>query len=81
MLDYCCAVPYLSSVTYHTEATVITNTNQDWSVGSVVRVGFLSLRVVASEATPGDYRPDRYILESAKGVRYSFTPHFGLERL
>lgn len=60
---------------------MITKSAQDWSVGAMVKVGFLSLRVVAAEATPGDYRPDRYILESAKGVRYSFTPHYGLERL
>lgn len=60
---------------------MITESRQDWSVGSWVKVGFLSLRVVACEATPGDYRPDRYILESAKGVRYAFTPHLGLERL
>ena len=60
---------------------MITKSKQDWSVGAMVKVGFLTLRVVAAQATPGDYRPDCYMLESAKGVRYSFTPHFGLERL
>lgn len=53
---------------------------QDWSEGSEVRVGFLTLRVVRKVATPGDYRPDYYELVSATGVRYEFTPYMGLER-
>ena len=54
---------------------------QDWSEGSEVRVGFLTLRVVRKVATPGDHRPDHYELVSAKGARYEFTPHMGLERV
>jgi len=59
---------------------MITKSKQDWNIGQTVKVGFLSLRVVAVEPTPGDYRPDIYHLENAKGVKYTFTPHFGLER-
>jgi len=41
----------------------------------------MSLTVKSIEPTPGDYRPDVYHLVSAKGVNYTFTPHFGLERV
>lgn len=56
-------------------------TRQNWSIGQTVKVGFLTLRVIAINPTPGDYKPDEYILESAKGVRYSFVPHNGLCRI
>jgi len=46
----------------------------------MVKVGFMSLEVTGFEPTPGDCRPDVYLLRSAKGVNYRFTPHFGLER-
>lgn len=59
---------------------MITKTKQFWAVGQTVKVGFLSLEVVARIPTPGDYRPDAYALKSAKGVFYRFVPHFGLER-
>ena len=54
---------------------------QEWAIGATVKVGFLTLRVVGKIATPGDYRPDMWQLESDRGVRYEFTPHFGLERV
>lgn len=61
---------------------MITSKNQDWRVGNTVRVGFLSLRVMAVEPTPGDYKPDAYRLASQDGTRlYRFVPHFGLERI
>ena len=54
---------------------------QDWSDGASVRVGFLTLEVVRKVATPGDYRPDLYVLWNPKtGAIYSFTPHHGLTR-
>lgn len=59
---------------------MIRNSKQDWSIGSTVRVGFVSLRVVAIEPTPGDGRPDAYLLESAKGEQYRFVPHCGLSK-
>ncbi len=52
---------------------------QSWEVGNEVKVGFLKLTVLAKIATPGDYLPDKYLLESAKGKRYEFTPYNGLE--
>jgi hypothetical protein len=60
---------------------MITRSKQDWTIGQTVKVGFMSLKVVATQSTPGDYRPDIYHLESAKGVKYEFTPHFGLQRV
>ena len=45
----------------------------------MVKVGFLSLRVMATQATPGDYAPDAYILTNAKADKfYRFVPHRGL---
>lgn len=60
---------------------MITNSKQVWQVGETVKVGFLSLRVCARVATPGDYKPDAYALTNAKGDRfYQFVPHNGLTR-
>lgn len=60
---------------------MITKSKQDWSVGQVVKVGFLSLRVVGARAEK-DYLPDIYTLESLDGTRkYEFIPHNGLTRL
>lgn len=60
---------------------MIKNSKQDWSVGKKVRVGFLTLTVKEIEPTPGDYKPDAYILEAAGGQMYRFVPHNGLERI
>ena len=60
---------------------MITRSKQNWAVGATVKVGFLSLTVTAIEPTPGDGRPDVYHLQSGKGTRYTFTPHYGLERV
>ena len=61
---------------------MIHNTRQNWSINSIVRVGFLRLRVIASIATPGDYLPDQYGLESLDGTKwYRFTPHNGIVRV
>lgn len=61
---------------------MITRTRQNWSPGSTVKVGFLRLRVLASIATPGNYRPDEYALESLDGrAYYRFTPHHGIVRV
>lgn len=55
---------------------------QDWFPGALVRVGFLTLRVVNLVPTPGDYRPDYYVLVDPRHEDrvYHFTPHFGLQR-
>lgn len=60
---------------------MITNSKQVWEVGSTVKVGFLSLKVISKQATPGDYLPDAYILQSAKGQLYRFVPHNGLQKV
>lgn len=60
--------------------TMIQHSKQAWEVGKTVRVGFMTLTVSSIELTPGDYKPDVYHLVSSKGIRYRFTPHYGLER-
>ncbi len=57
----------------------INRNRQDWTAGKTVNVGFLSLRVLAILETPGDYKPDVYILSDAKGKLFKFTPYHGLE--
>jgi hypothetical protein len=54
--------------------------NKNWSTGSTVRVGFLTLRVVSCRAEK-DGMPDIYSLESIDGKKsYEFIPHHGLNR-
>lgn len=61
---------------------MITRTKQDWTVGSTVKVGFLSLIVKAAVATPGDFAPDAYILVNKAGTQlYKFVPHNGIEKI
>lgn len=56
---------------------MINNTKQDWSIGSIVKVGFMKLEVVAVEAIK-DGMPDIYTLKSSNGKLYEFIPHNGL---
>lgn len=59
----------------------ITNSKQDWSVGKVVKIGFLSFRVLGVEAVK-DGLPDIYSLENLKGDKqYEFIPHHGVSRV
>lgn len=58
---------------------MITKTKQNWEVGQTVKVGFMSLQVVAKVPTPGDWLPDAYALTS-NGKFYRFVPHNGLAR-
>lgn len=52
---------------------------QDWTIGSTVRVGFLTLKVVGFELSRDYGHADGYRLENAKGdAQYVFTPHRGL---
>lgn len=55
---------------------------QAWQIGQIVNVGFVRDLVVEEKiATPGDYRPDFYVLwQPAKNRWYAFQPHFGLSR-
>jgi hypothetical protein len=58
---------------------MITDSRQEWGIGCEVRVGFLRFRIIDIVATPGNYAPDAYILENAKGEPYTFVPHKGLQ--
>lgn len=63
---------------------MITKTRQTWQVGETVKVGFLTLRVTGVEKTPGDYKPDAYLLcglGDKVSNKYRFVPHHGIERL
>ena len=52
-----------------------------WEPGRIVKVGFLSLRVLGCQAVK-DGLPDIYTLESLDGAKqYEFTPHNGLRRI
>lgn len=55
--------------------------NASWQVGAIVKVGFMSLRVLGSRAEK-DWMPDIYELESLDGSKqYEFIPHHGLSRV
>lgn len=41
----------------------------------------MTLKVIEKIPTPGDYMPDKYLLENAKGKRYEFIPHNGLHAI
>ena len=61
---------------------MIKHSKQVWQVGSTVKVGFLSLVVRAWVPTPGDSKPDAYVLTNQQGTKlYKFVPHFGLEAI
>ena len=60
---------------------MIKNSKQDWSLGAVVKVGFLQLKVINARSEH-DYLPDIYTLESLDGKKqYEFIPHNGLTRI
>lgn len=56
---------------------MIRKSKQSWAIGSTVKVGFLTLKVISVRATPGDGLPDAYLLERS-GKYYEFIPHNGL---
>jgi len=61
---------------------MINRTQQQWEIGEWVKVGFMTLRVLAKVATPGNYLPDQYALTNADGSRfYCFIPHHGCTRV
>jgi catalase len=61
---------------------MINRSKQNWTAGTTVKVGFLSLMVVQCIPTPGDYAPDAYILiNTAQTQLYKFVPHNGVEKL
>lgn len=60
---------------------MITNRKQIWSIGSVVKVGFMKLRVTdITHYVSG--LPDVYALESLDGSKqYEFVPDHGINRI
>ena len=56
---------------------MVNRTKQDWSIGNVVKVGFMKLQVESVKAVK-DGMPDIYTLISEKGKKYEFIPHNGL---
>ena len=54
---------------------------QDWSIGNMVKVGFLTLKVTGRKQISGVDQLG-YTLESVDGLKkYDFAPHNGLSRL
>jgi hypothetical protein len=61
---------------------MIKASGQTWEVGETVKVGFMTLRVLAKIPTPGNGLPDQYALTNKDGSRfYRFVPHNGCERV
>lgn len=54
---------------------------QSFEPGATVKIGFMTFKVIGKAENKEYYRPNAYILESTKGVRYQFTPYYGLEKL
>ena len=62
------------------EQKMITRTKQDWTQGSTVKVGFLTLEVVDRVAAPLSYYQEAYRLwNPVNGKKYTFVPHNGIE--
>lgn len=56
---------------------MINRTKQNWSIGEIVKVGFMKLKVLSARAEK-DGLPDIYTLEAENGKKYEFIPHNGL---
>ncbi len=55
--------------------------NPSWNSGDVVKVGFMTLKVLSVEVVK-DGLPDIYHLTSLDGLKdYEFIPYFGLRRI
>lgn len=54
------------------------NKNKDWTVGSIVSIGFMKGLKVESVRAEYDGLPDIYTLVSQAGKLYEFIPHNGL---
>jgi hypothetical protein len=60
---------------------MITKTKQNWSTGQIVKVGFLTLKILSVKAIK-DRLPTVYTLSSLDGKKiYEFIPHHGLTRI
>lgn len=56
-------------------------TKNEFKEGNLVKIGFMTLKVLYRSEEKAYYRPNAWVLESSKGVLYQFTPYYGLERL
>ena len=66
-------------ITHNTQG--LTKAGNTFVIGARVRIGFMCLRVIGIEPTPGDGKPDAYRLQDERTKRtYRFTPHYGLAR-
>lgn len=55
---------------------------QEWTIGAIVQVGWLTLKVKAIVPPPANHHPMAWLLTSLDGSRdYRFTPYNGLERI
>jgi hypothetical protein len=60
---------------------MVSNSKQNWSIGNMVKVGFMQLKVLSVRDVK-DGMPDIYTLENPKsGKRYEFIPHMGLSAI
>ena len=71
---------YVSDIQGVTNMNFKRRIKQDWTEGSTVKVGFMTMTVVRKVATPGDFRPDVFHLIATNGKQYTFQPHYGLEQ-
>lgn len=53
----------------------------EFKIGNTVRIGFLSLKVIDLCEYREYGQAFGYILESAKGQKYEFTPYWGLRKI
>lgn len=52
---------------------------QNWTINSVVQVGFLKLKVLSNKIETNNGKPSEYALSNLHGDKfYRFTPHNGL---
>ena len=59
----------------------VKRSKQSWNIGDKVNIGFMrDLEILEIQAIY-DFKPDIYILQNNQGVKYTFTPHHGIERL
>jgi hypothetical protein len=57
------------------------NKNKEWSIGSIVNIGFMKGLKIISIKSEVDGLPDIYTLENSKGKQYEFIPHNGIHAL
>lgn len=59
---------------------MIRDRKQSWEIGQTVRVGFLSLTVIAPLEATGDGLPGAYILTNGTQL-YAFVAHNGVRKI